>query len=164
MSTTAIAREMAAAGPGCAIANGLLNAFETTKVKLQLHNTARPVYHTATPWGVMQQIIQQEGLVRGLLTPGLSASLTRSLLYGAYRVGLYTSTREWLSARPEPQWSHRMLSGMATGGLGALVSCRVRWMWCGRDCKPMPGLCGLVFTKRACERGGRCGTVACGRH
>ena len=32
-----IAREMIAAGPGCAVANGLLNGFETTKVKLQLH-------------------------------------------------------------------------------------------------------------------------------
>ena len=29
-----LAKEFAAAGPGCAAANGLLNGFETTKVKL----------------------------------------------------------------------------------------------------------------------------------
>eukprot|EP00538_Stauroneis_constricta_P003804 CAMPEP_0119565074 /NCGR_PEP_ID=MMETSP1352-20130426/28933_1 /TAXON_ID=265584 /ORGANISM="Stauroneis constricta, Strain CCMP1120" /LENGTH=80 /DNA_ID=CAMNT_0007613923 /DNA_START=40 /DNA_END=279 /DNA_ORIENTATION=+ len=75
-------REILASGPGCAIANGLLNGFETVKVKLQLHNPKRPVYHTPTMAGVMTQIIKEEGLVRGLLAPGLSASLTRSVIYG----------------------------------------------------------------------------------
>ena len=35
MSDSTLVREMLAAGPGCAIANGLLNGLETTKVKLQ---------------------------------------------------------------------------------------------------------------------------------
>ena len=127
-----IAREMFAAGPGCALANGLLNGFETTKVKLQLHNPAQPVYQKPTTIGVMIQIVREEGMVRGLLTPGLSASLTRSMLYGAYRVGLYSSTRDWLASSSgnknnndnnSPQLIHRLISGMATGGLGAILTC-----------------------------------------
>jgi hypothetical protein len=119
-----VAREMFAAGPGCAVANGMLNGFETTKVKLQLHNQATPVYHNPTTTGVMRQIIQEEGAVRGLLMPGLSASLTRSMLYGAYRVGLYSTTRDWLaSSNGSPQLIHRIGSGMFTGGLGAMLTC-----------------------------------------
>lgn len=124
-----VAREMAAAGPGCAVANGLLNGFETTKVKLQLHNPAAPVYRSATTAGVMSQIIREEGVVRGLLTPGLSASLTRSMLYGAYRIGLYSTTRDWLSSftggstDSTPRLTHRVGSGMFTGGLGAVLTC-----------------------------------------
>ena len=117
-------KEFCAAGPGCAIANGLLNCFETTKVKLQLHNHAKPVYDMPTTRGVMMQIAREEGIVRGLLTPGLSASLTRSMLYGSYRVGLYSTTKEWLGGSgKEDNLTHRMLSGCLTGGLGSMLSC-----------------------------------------
>lgn len=121
-----VAREMCAAGPGCAAANGLLNAFEVTKVKLQLHNHSAqtPVYRNPTTLGVMKQIASEEGIVRGLLTPGISASLTRSMLYGAYRVGLYSKTRDWMSSSSQtPTLQHRMASGMVTGGLGSMLSC-----------------------------------------
>lgn len=112
-------REMASAGSGCAIANGMLNGFETTKVKLQLRNPQ--VYKSATMWGVMRQISQEEGVVRGLLTPGLAASLLRSTLYGAYRVGLYPLVRDSMSA--QPTLGERISSGMATGALGSALSC-----------------------------------------
>ena len=118
-----LAREFAAAGPGCALANGLLNCFETTKVKLQIHDITKPVYHTPTTRGVMMQIAHEEGIVRGLMTPGLSASLTRSMLYGSYRVGLYSTTKEWLSGDGKDNLHTRLLSGMFTGGLGSMISC-----------------------------------------
>ena len=121
--TVGLIKEFAAAGPGCAAANGLLNGLETTKVKLQLHNNANPVYSTPTTRGVMTQIAREEGVVRGLMTPGLTASLTRSMLYGAYRVGLYSSCREWLSGDGDPTLAHRLMSGMFTGGLGSMLSC-----------------------------------------
>ena len=38
LASVGLIKEFAAAGPGCAAANGLLNGLETTKVKLQLHN------------------------------------------------------------------------------------------------------------------------------
>lgn len=60
--------------------------------------------------------------MRGLLTPGLSASLTRSMLYGAYRVGLYSTIRSKLGDG-DPTLMHRLLSGMFTGGIGAMLSC-----------------------------------------
>ena len=153
MSDISVLKEMLAAGPGCAVANGLLNGFETTKVKLQIHNSASQavtpmattgtsailraptvVYHNATMVGVMSQIAREEGVVRGLLTPGLSASLTRSMLYGAYRVGLYPTVRESVGRlcgndpnnRNISQASliqQRILSGMVTGGLGSMISC-----------------------------------------
>ena len=117
-----VAREMVAAGPGCAVANGLLNGLETTKVKMQLHNKANPVYHNLTTAGVMRQIIKEEGVVRGLLMPGLSASLTRSMIYGAYRVGLYSTARDNLASN-NPTLVDRILSGMFTGALGAVLTC-----------------------------------------
>ena len=138
-----------AAGPGCALANGMLNAFETTKVKLQLHNPSRPVYHNPTTVGVMTQIVREEGLVRGLLTPGLSASLTRSMLYGAYRVGLYSTTRDWLSGQVDgsPKVSHRIVSGMFTGALGAMLTCPLDVV---RTCMQAEagrvGACGRVYS------------------
>mmetsp|Transcript_11434 Transcript_11434/g.21751 ORF Transcript_11434/g.21751 Transcript_11434/m.21751 type:complete len:297 (-) Transcript_11434:131-1021(-) len=122
-----VAREMMSAGPGCAVANGLLNSLETTKVKLQLHSSSAPVYSRPTTLGVMTQIAKEEGVVRGLMMPGLSASLTRSMLYGAYRVGLYASARDFLAGTMngggEPSLAHRIASGMFTGGLGSMLSC-----------------------------------------
>ena len=126
-----VSREMVSAGAGCAIANGCLNGCETTKVKLQLHSSTKPVYRTPTMVGVMKQIAQEEGIVRGLLMPGLSASLARSLLYGSYRVGLYPTIRDNVtkmtstasSPLVEPTLHQRLLSGMLTGALGSMVSC-----------------------------------------
>ena len=118
-----LVKEFAAAGSGCAIADGMLNCFETTKVKLQLHNHAKPVYDTLTTRGVMMQIAREEGIVRGLMTPGLTASLTRSMLYGSYRVGLYSTTKQWLSGSGKDNLTNRMISGMFTGGLGSMLSC-----------------------------------------
>jgi hypothetical protein len=121
-----VLKEMTAAGPGCAIANGLLNSLELTKVKLQLHDKSNPVYHRPTTRGIMLQIAREEGILHGLLTPGLSASLTRSVLYGSYRVGLYSFVRSKLSSgsnEVEPSPYHRLLSGMITGGIGSMISC-----------------------------------------
>lgn len=118
-----LTREMGAAGPGCAAANGLLNCFEVAKVKLQLHSVRKPVYNIPTTVGVMTQIAREEGIWRGLVMPGLGASLTRSMLYGAYRVGLYPSIRDWVSGEDDHALQHRMLSGMITGGLGSMLSC-----------------------------------------
>jgi Mitochondrial carrier protein len=135
MSAT-VTREMMAAGPACAIANGVLNSFETTKVKLQLYNNSTSIstsssrsiaiYRNPTPWGVMTQIAAEEGIVRGLMLPGLGASLTRSCLYGAYRVGLYSTIRDAVvrsDAHQEPTLRDRITSGMITGGIGSMISC-----------------------------------------
>eukprot|EP00539_Tryblionella_compressa_P006145 CAMPEP_0178763356 /NCGR_PEP_ID=MMETSP0744-20121128/17109_1 /TAXON_ID=913974 /ORGANISM="Nitzschia punctata, Strain CCMP561" /LENGTH=254 /DNA_ID=CAMNT_0020418249 /DNA_START=256 /DNA_END=1020 /DNA_ORIENTATION=- len=81
--------------------------------------------------GVMQQVVREEGLVRGLLTPGLSASLTRSCIYGGYRVGLYSTIRDnllFLSDNGGTSCSShvvgvRIASGMVTGGIGAMLTC-----------------------------------------
>ena len=123
MST--VSREMLAAGVGCAAANGSLNSFETTKVKLQLRDPARPVYRTPTMLGVVRQVAAEDGLVRGLMAPGLSASAARSLAYGAFRVGLYPSVRARVAdARDrEPRLRELMAAGMLTGGVGAALSC-----------------------------------------
>jgi hypothetical protein len=127
-----IYREIMAAGPGCAVANGMLNGFETTKVKLQLQDSTRPVYKCSSMTGVMTQIVKEEGLVRGLLTPGLSASLARSCIYGGYRVGLYSTIRDNLlravpnnsgDAGSSQAVTVRLASGMITGGIGAMITC-----------------------------------------
>jgi hypothetical protein len=124
MSATTITKEMVTAGSGCAVANGCLNAFETTKVKLQLHQPHSNIYRNPSTAGVMRQIAAEEGIVRGLMLPGLGASVTRSMLYGAYRVGLYSTVRDFLGReQDQPTLQQRMISGMFTGGLGAMISC-----------------------------------------
>mmetsp|Transcript_46649 Transcript_46649/g.113674 ORF Transcript_46649/g.113674 Transcript_46649/m.113674 type:complete len:316 (-) Transcript_46649:1984-2931(-) len=138
---SSVMREMLAAGPGCAVANGLLNSFETTKVKLQLldPHTMPRIYRQPTMRGVMNQIIKEEGFVAGLVTPGLSASLVRSMVYGGYRVGLYSSIRDHLvqmSSSTSPTSSPssttgtssstiglRLTSGMVTGAIGSFITC-----------------------------------------
>lgn len=135
---SSVTREMMASGPACAIANGVLNSFETTKVKLQLYNNKNTstnlishhanniaIYRNPTPWGVMTQIAAEEGIVRGLMIPGLGASLTRSCVYGAYRVGLYSTIRDTVRSDPnkEPTLRDRIASGMVTGGIGSMISC-----------------------------------------
>ena len=119
-----LGKEMASAGSGCAIANGVLNGFETTKVKLQLHK--KGIYQNPTMMGVMRQVAREEGVMRGLLLPGLTASLTRSTLYGSYRVGLYPTIRDYVSRvdqSREPTLALRLTSGMLTGALGSMLSC-----------------------------------------
>lgn len=128
-----IAKEMAAAGLACTLANGALHGLETTKVKLQLQDPTRPAYNATSPWVVVQQIVRQEGVWNGLVKPGLTTSLTRSTLYGSFRVGLYPQVRDtvvWLSDRTStsaeqrgPTVFHRLASGMLTGGIGSLLSC-----------------------------------------
>jgi hypothetical protein len=119
-----LGKEMVSAGSGCAIANGVLNGFETTKVKLQLHR--KGIYQNPTMMGVMRQVAHEEGVMRGLLMPGLTASLTRSTLYGSYRVGLYPTIRDYVSRvdqSREPTLALRLTSGMLTGALGSMLSC-----------------------------------------
>lgn len=57
--------------------------------------------------------------------PGLSASVSRSVLYGAYRVGLYSTVRSALSSDDSSSitFTTRLWSGMITGGIGSLLSC-----------------------------------------
>ena len=46
------------------------------------------------------------------------------MFYGAYRVGLYSTARDWLSAKSgTPDLQHRIASGMFTGGLGSMLTC-----------------------------------------
>jgi hypothetical protein len=98
---------------------------------MQLQCSQKPSYQCHTMTGVMQQIVREEGLVRGLLTPGLSASLTRSCIYGGYRVGLYSTIRDNLlflwndhsSPTTHAAVVVRIASGMTTGGIGAMLTC-----------------------------------------
>lgn len=119
-SSHVVAREMAAAGLACALANGSLHGLETTKVKLQLHPNPS--------WQVVREIVQKEGILRGLLFPGLTTSITRSLLYGSFRVGLYPMIRDTVAAASDPNnigqaVLNRLFSGMLTGGIGSLLTC-----------------------------------------
>jgi hypothetical protein len=124
-----VVQEMLAGGVGCAVANGSLNSFETTKVKLQLHQPAKPVYMgirgklRPCMAGVISQVIREDGLVRGLMLPGLSASLARSMTYGSYRVGFYPTVRSMVCEGGEPTLLNMMVAGSITGAIGSAISC-----------------------------------------
>ena len=117
---------MLAGGLACAVANGSLHPLETTKVKLQLQDlhVATRTCPAPTTRGMVRQIVREDGLARGLLLPGLSASLVRSFVSGGGRIGLYPTVRNWVSSGArEPTLRDRMISGTLTGGIGSAASC-----------------------------------------
>ena len=45
------------------------------------------------------------------------------MLYGSYRVGLYSTTKQWMSGSGKDNLTNRMIRGLFTGGLGSMLSC-----------------------------------------
>ena len=119
-----LGREMLAAGAGCAIADGLLNGLEVTKVKMQL-DSGTPSYYPKTMTGTIRQCIAEDGAVAGLMAPGLAATFLRAMTYVAFRVGTYPTVRDAVSGDSSPTLRSRVLSGAITGGVGSVVFCPI---------------------------------------
>ena len=83
-----VAREWAAAGVGCALADTVFNPLEVLKVRAQQRPDAVALRALA------REAIARDGFARGLLAPGLAATWMRGLSYTGFRIGLYPTTRD----------------------------------------------------------------------
>ena len=119
-----VVRECIAAGVGCSIADGSLNALEVTKIKLQLDCMDNP-YYGQSPRALMRQVVAEDGVWRGLMEPGLSATILRSCTYVAFRIGLYSTVRDVITEGRPATFSDQLLAGAVTGGIGSALFCPI---------------------------------------
>lgn len=119
-----VVRECIAAGVGCSIADGSLNALEVTKVKLQLDSIKSPIYPRYPP-SLIRQVVAEDGMWRGLMEPGLGATILRGCTYVAFRIGLYSSVRDAITRGRPTTFSDQLLAGAVTGGLGSMLFCPI---------------------------------------
>jgi len=160
-SVPTVAREWAAAGVGCALADTVFNPLEVLKVRAQ---QATSPTSTAT---LARESIAADGFVRGLFVPGLAATWMRGLSYTGFRIGLYPSVRdEALHIVGGDGFATRLAAGAITGGIGALVFnpidvVRVRMQSVGCEYRSTVSAFGEVARAEGVARGLWRGTGAC---
>ena len=121
-----VGRELVASGLGCVIADGSLNCLEVAKVKLQLQDVKRPLYSPASLGQCFKVTLADDGLYRGLLEPGLGATVLRSMTYASFRVGMYSTIRDNVTILNSggvapPSLADRMLAGALSGSFATAL-------------------------------------------
>jgi solute carrier family 25 protein 14/30 len=114
---THVAKEVAAAGVGCALVDGFFNPLEVLKVRLQAHSTQNTQSNGAIS---ASTILRSEGIVR-VWSAGLFPTVLRSVCYVGLRIGLYPTVKGLLGVHDkgaEP-FHIKLLAGAICGGLGS---------------------------------------------
>jgi solute carrier family 25 protein 14/30 len=112
-----VAKEVAAAGIGCAIVDGFFNPLEVLKVRLQAHSAHNTQSNSATS---ATTILRSEGIVQ-VWSAGLFPTVLRSVCYVGLRIGLYPTVKGLLGVHEkgtEP-FHIKLLAGAICGGLGS---------------------------------------------
>lgn len=86
-------REWFVAGCANAIASSILNPIDVIKTRLQAKSSLNGPGHRIH--GIISAIYTESGFI-GLWKPGLSASISREMLYSGSRAGLYVPIRNYL--------------------------------------------------------------------
>lgn len=128
-----VIREMAAASCAMTLTSVVFNPFDVVKTKLQTQNqlsrdASQRLYNGALH--CIRRVCAEDGFVRGLWLPGLTASVLRDIMNGGIRMGLYPaavrSVHEvvpWGKATGDPPtFGTRVLAGLLTGFSGALLA------------------------------------------
>eukprot|EP00873_Tetraselmis_striata_P011116 jgi/Tetstr1/431380/TSEL_021071.t1 len=116
-----VAREWAAAGVGCSLADTFFNPLEVLKVRLQTAKAAASGGGGAAPptlGGIARGAVASHGVLGGLVAPGLLATWLRGLSYTGFRIGLYPSVRD---AFGDSGLASRIAAGAVTGAVGSAV-------------------------------------------
>eukprot|EP01031_Cornospumella_fuschlensis_P039221 gene39220-47727_t len=118
-----LAREWLSGGLANAIASAVLNPVDVTKTRLQAavaQSGSRPKVFT-----IVKGIYQESGLL-GLWRPGLSASMTREMLYSGPRAGFYVPVRnayqKLLGQENAQSLPVKLAAALTTGTTGALIA------------------------------------------
>lgn len=128
-----IAKEVMAAGIGCAIADSLFNPLEIVKVRLQVSGGNGSVISFSRIKDEIIAIIKAEGILN-LWTPGLLPTFLRGLLYAGSRIGMYPTVRNFIddNVTPKAETVHdnvkrdshfvtKLLAGAVCGAVGSFI-------------------------------------------
>ena len=112
-----IFEEMTSGSIGMAITSALLNPLDVVKVRMQIN----PVKYSTMVNSISISIREAGGLARGLILPGLSATVLRDTLNGAFRVGMYKEIERSLFSHSTevPILVRKVVTGCVVGSLGA---------------------------------------------
>lgn len=112
-----VLREMAAGSMGIATTSALLNSLDVVKVRIQLPG----IRYSGMIDCARQSVKEGGGVVRGLMIPGLTATILRDILNGGFRVGLFKEVER--SLFPEgsvtPVLLQKVVTGTLVGATGA---------------------------------------------
>lgn len=129
-----LAKEMSAASCAMTVTSIVFNPFDTVKTKLQTQNqldanAAKRIYTGA--FHCVKRVCLEDGLIRGLWLPGLTASIMRDIVNGGVRMGGYAGAVRALhehvpwgapSGAQSPVFGTRVLAGLMTGFTGAILA------------------------------------------
>ena len=112
-----VIKEMAAGAIGMTTASIILNPLDVVKVRIQNSNSAsRSMVICA------KNSVREAGSVfRGLILPGLTATIARDVLNGAFRVGLYKEIERSMFPIDSnaPDMVKKVVTGIFVGATGA---------------------------------------------
>ena len=112
-----LVKEMASGSIGMATASAGLNALDVVKVRMQTN----PGVYKSMAVCASVSVRDAGGILRGLIMPGLTATVIRDVLNGAFRVGLYKEFERLLSPvlSGSPLLVQKLVTGCVVGSLGA---------------------------------------------
>ncbi len=112
-----ILSDMASASIGMATVSALLNPLDIVKVRMQTN----PPRYTGMVDCALKSVRESGNIVRGLLIPGMTATILRDTLNGAFRVGIYQEVEHALFPVPSdiPIVIQKIVTGCLVGSVGA---------------------------------------------
>lgn len=126
------AGEVIAASCAMVITSAAFNPFDVVKTKLQTQNQLSADASKRLYNGVlhtMRRVCAEDGFIRGLWLPGLTASVVRDIFNGGIRMGCYPAAvrtvhehAPWANAGGPPGFGTKVLAGLLTGFTGAVIA------------------------------------------
>lgn len=124
--------EVMSAACAMAMTSVAFNPFDVVKTKLQTQNQLSKDASKRLYDGVLhcvQRVCVEDGFIRGLWSPGLTASVVRDIFNGGIRMGCYPAAvrvvhehAPWATAGGPPGFGTRVLAGLLTGFAGAGIA------------------------------------------
>lgn len=114
---TKVVKEMMSGAIGMSTASFILNPLDVLKVRIQQSSlSSRGLMSCAS-----HSVKDAGGIFRGLVVPGLTATIVRDMLNGAFRVGLYKEIERTLFSREStcPIVIQKLVAGTVVGAMGA---------------------------------------------
>jgi dicarboxylate transporter 10 len=111
-----VLKEMSSGAIGMSVVSAFLNPLDVVKVRFQQDQRS---YSNLKE--VCRISLQKNGVFRGLVFPGLTATVIRDVLNGAFRVGLYKEIERFLfpPVSNVPFIFRKVFAGVVVGSLGA---------------------------------------------
>jgi len=119
--STALTYSLAGLGAGVTEAI-MVNPFEVVKVRLQSNRAIQS--EAPSTWSVARQLVAEDGLARGLLGKGITATMARNGYFNMVYFGFYHTVKNWLPVNQDSrlEFLRKVLIGLTAGTLGCCVN------------------------------------------